>query len=135
MPIGPKRSGSADSMMQYTYLPRLATALSGMTERPWTIFSDARRAGSALAARVSRAAGLDVFGEPFGLGGEQENVEDGPNQFAGKRDIDRITLTVGKFAIGESAWTRPANCSSSASAWVRVPLTRRRRSSAYRTSR
>src|SRR5437762_7150143 len=70
MPIGPKRSGSADSMMQYTYLPRLATALSGMTERPWTIFSDARRAGSALAARVSRAAGLDVFGEPFGLSGD-----------------------------------------------------------------
>src|SRR5437773_2467892 len=69
MPIGPKRSGSADSMMQYTYLPRLPTAASGVTERPWTIFSDARRAGSALAARASRAAGLAVFVEPFGLDG------------------------------------------------------------------
>src|SRR5438094_1660098 len=68
MPIGPKRSGSADSMMQYTYLPRLPTAASGVTERPWTIFSDARRAGSALTARASRAAGLAVL--PFGLDGE-----------------------------------------------------------------
>jgi high affinity Mn2+ porin len=33
-----------------------------------------------------------------GFGGEQEKVEDGPNQVAGTRDIDRITLTVGKFA-------------------------------------
>jgi high affinity Mn2+ porin len=33
-----------------------------------------------------------------GLGGEQERVEDGPNQIAGMRDTDRITLTIGKFA-------------------------------------
>ena len=39
--------------------------------------------------------------QTFGFGGEQETVEDGPNQFAGKRDIDRITLTVGRFAIGD----------------------------------
>lgn len=39
--------------------------------------------------------------QTFGLGGEQETVEDGPNQLAGKRDIDRITLTVGRFAIGD----------------------------------
>jgi high affinity Mn2+ porin len=37
--------------------------------------------------------------QTFGLGGEQETVEDGPNQLAGKRDISRITVTVGKFAI------------------------------------
>ena len=39
--------------------------------------------------------------QTFGLGGEQETVEDGPNQLAGKRDIDRITLTVGRFAVGD----------------------------------
>jgi high affinity Mn2+ porin len=37
--------------------------------------------------------------QTFGLGGEQETIEDGPNQLAGKKDISRITVTVGKFAI------------------------------------
>ncbi|HKI31307.1 MAG TPA: carbohydrate porin [Gemmataceae bacterium] len=37
--------------------------------------------------------------QTWGLGGEQETVEDEPNQIAGKRDIDRITLTVGKFTF------------------------------------
>jgi high affinity Mn2+ porin len=37
--------------------------------------------------------------QTFGLGGEQESVEDGPNQIAGKRDVSRITLTVGKLAV------------------------------------
>jgi len=41
------------------------------------------------------------FRQTFGLGGEQENVEDGPNQLAGKRDIDRVTLTVGRIAVGD----------------------------------
>jgi len=41
------------------------------------------------------------FRQTFGLGGEQETVEDGPNQIAGKRDVDRITLTVGRFAVGD----------------------------------
>lgn len=39
--------------------------------------------------------------QTIGLGGEQEIVEDGPNQLSGKRDIDRITVTVGRFAIGD----------------------------------
>lgn len=39
--------------------------------------------------------------QTFGLGGEQERVDDGPNQLAGKRDIDRITVTVGRFAVGD----------------------------------
>ncbi len=39
--------------------------------------------------------------QTFGLGGEQETVEDGPNQLAGKRDIDRVTITVGRLAIGD----------------------------------
>jgi high affinity Mn2+ porin len=37
--------------------------------------------------------------QTFGLGGEQETVEDGPNQLAGKRDISRITVTAGRFAV------------------------------------
>jgi len=41
------------------------------------------------------------FQQTFGFGGGQETVEDGPNQVAGKRDIDRVTLTVGRFAIGD----------------------------------
>ncbi len=39
--------------------------------------------------------------QTFGLGGEQEEVADGPNQLAGKRDIDRVTLIVGRFAVGD----------------------------------
>jgi high affinity Mn2+ porin len=39
--------------------------------------------------------------QTFGLGGEQEDIADGPNQLSGKRDIDRITLIVGRFGIGD----------------------------------
>ncbi len=42
-----------------------------------------------------------IFRQTFGLGGEQEDVADGPMQLAGKRDIDRVTLTVGRFAVGD----------------------------------
>lgn len=41
------------------------------------------------------------FKQTFGLGGEQEDVPDGPNQIAGKRDIDRVTVVVGRFAVGD----------------------------------
>ena len=41
------------------------------------------------------------FRQTFGLGGEQEDVPDAANQLAGKRDIDRVTLTVGRFAVGD----------------------------------
>lgn len=41
------------------------------------------------------------FRQTFGLGGEQEEVADGPLQLPGKRDIDRVTLTIGRFAIGD----------------------------------
>jgi high affinity Mn2+ porin len=37
--------------------------------------------------------------QTFGLGGEQETMEDGPNQLAGKQDISRITVTAGKFQV------------------------------------
>ena len=39
--------------------------------------------------------------QTFGLGGETESVPDGLNQIAGTRDIDRITISVGKFAVGD----------------------------------
>lgn len=39
--------------------------------------------------------------QTFGFGGGQEDVDDAPNQLAGKRDIDRLTLIVGRFAIGD----------------------------------
>jgi high affinity Mn2+ porin len=42
-----------------------------------------------------------VFRQTFGLGGEQEEVADAPMQLAGKRDIDRITVSVGRFAVGD----------------------------------
>jgi high affinity Mn2+ porin len=37
--------------------------------------------------------------QTFGLGGEQEMIEDSPNQLAGKQDISRITITAGRFAV------------------------------------
>jgi high affinity Mn2+ porin len=37
--------------------------------------------------------------QTFGLGGEQETIEDGPNQIAGKQDVSRLTFTVGKLAV------------------------------------
>lgn len=36
--------------------------------------------------------------QTIGFGGEQETVEDGPLQLAGKQDVSRLTLTVGKFS-------------------------------------
>jgi high affinity Mn2+ porin len=37
--------------------------------------------------------------QTFGLGGEQETIEDGPNQIAGTKDISRITLIAGRLAV------------------------------------
>ena len=37
----------------------------------------------------------------FGLGGEQENINDDQNHVAVKQDISRFTLTVGKFALND----------------------------------
>ena len=36
--------------------------------------------------------------QTIGLGGEQEAVEDGPLQLAGKQDVSRVTLTLGKIS-------------------------------------
>jgi high affinity Mn2+ porin len=37
--------------------------------------------------------------QTFGLGGEQETIEDGPNQLPGQQDISRITVVAGKLAV------------------------------------
>jgi high affinity Mn2+ porin len=37
--------------------------------------------------------------QTFGLGGEQETIENGFNQLAGKQDISRITVTAGKLQV------------------------------------
>jgi high affinity Mn2+ porin len=37
----------------------------------------------------------------LGLGGEQETVDDGQNQLAGKRDVSRLTLVAGKFSLSD----------------------------------
>ena len=37
--------------------------------------------------------------QTWGFGGEQETIPDGPNQLAGKQDISRLTVTVGKFSV------------------------------------
>lgn len=42
-----------------------------------------------------------VLKQTFGLGGAQEDVADAPGQIAGKRDIDRVTVSVGRFAVGD----------------------------------
>jgi high affinity Mn2+ porin len=36
--------------------------------------------------------------QTFGLGGEQEAIEDGPLQLGGKADVSRLTLTIGKIS-------------------------------------
>ncbi len=37
--------------------------------------------------------------QTFGLGGEQETIEDGPNQIAGTKDVSRITVIAGRFSV------------------------------------
>ena len=37
--------------------------------------------------------------QTIGLGGEQETIEDGPNQIAGKQDVSRITITAGRLTV------------------------------------
>jgi high affinity Mn2+ porin len=37
--------------------------------------------------------------QDIGFGGEQETVEDGPVDLAGKRDISRLTFTIGRFGV------------------------------------
>ena len=72
-----------------------STARSALPASP-----TARRRRPARRSRKSRAQRY-YFKQTFGLGGEQEDVADAPNQLPGKRDIDRVTLIVGRFAVGD----------------------------------
>lgn len=47
--------------------------------------------------RLQRA----FFRHMVGLGGDATDVEGAANQFAGKADVDRLVLTVGKFGVGD----------------------------------
>lgn len=40
--------------------------------------------------------------QTFGLGGEQEQVADAPNQLPGKRDVSRLTVTAGRMSVGDA---------------------------------
>src|SRR5439155_17604428 len=39
------------------------------------------------------------FRQTIGFGGEQETIESGYGQMAGKKDISRLTVQVGRFAV------------------------------------
>ncbi len=41
------------------------------------------------------------FQQVFGLGGEQEKIDDGPNQIGEKVDVSRFTFTIGKMAVND----------------------------------
>ena len=43
--------------------------------------------------------------QTFGLGGEQENIESDYGQMAGKKDISRVTVQAGKFAVKDISTT------------------------------
>ena len=47
-------------------------------------------------------ARLFLSGKTIGLDGDMERLEAAPNQFAGVRDIDRITFTAGKMAATDN---------------------------------
>ena len=44
--------------------------------------------------------------QTFGLGGEQEDVPDGPFTLPGKQDVSRLTITVGRLNHGGAFSTR-----------------------------
>jgi high affinity Mn2+ porin len=39
--------------------------------------------------------------QTFGFGGKQEDIADGPNSIAGKQDVNRLTITLGKYAAND----------------------------------
>src|SRR5689334_17845439 len=71
MPIGPKRRGSPDSMMQYTYFPRLAARLISARRPACTTRSDARRS----TGRADLASAFGAPADPFGLAGFAVRVD------------------------------------------------------------
>jgi high affinity Mn2+ porin len=41
------------------------------------------------------------YSHTFGFGGEQEDIKDDLNQIAGKKDVSRLTVTFGRFAVND----------------------------------
>ena len=62
--------------------------------------------------------------QTYGLGGEQETIEDGPNQIVGKEDISRITLIAGKLSVTDFFDKNAYAGNSSAAALTIGPWTR-----------
>ncbi|MGC2774256.1 MAG: carbohydrate porin [Bradyrhizobium sp.] len=85
---------------EFYFNPELAQGfgLSGTLGMAGFPNGEAQKAGAAFPRiRPQRY----YFKQTFGLGGKQEDVADAANQLAGKRDIDRITAIVGRFAVGD----------------------------------
>ncbi|MBP2494065.1 high affinity Mn2+ porin [Methylobacterium sp. PvP062] len=72
--------------------------LSGTTGVAGFVNGEAQKAGAAFPRLRSNRY---FVRQTFGLGGETEDVPDGPNQVATRRDIERITVVAGKFALGD----------------------------------
>ena len=85
---------------EFYFNPEIAQGF-GLTARwDWPDFRTAKRRRPARRSREIRPQRY-YFKQTFGLGGEQEDVADAANQLPGKRDIDRITVIVGRFAVGD----------------------------------
>jgi high affinity Mn2+ porin len=107
----------------FTRYPTTATADLFLAAQPWAntlfVFNPEMAGGTGIsqtngiagfpngeATRVGAIEPTPFFARVYlqqtlGLGGEQEDVADGPNQVAGKRDINRITVRLGKMAAGD----------------------------------
>ena len=100
---GPRRRSSGLRLWQggeFYFDPELAQGfgLNGTLGLAGFPNGEAQKAGAAFPKfRPQRY----YIKQTFGLGGEQEDVADAANQLPGKRDIDRVTLIVGRFAVGD----------------------------------
>lgn len=72
--------------------------LSGTTGVAGFVNGEAQKAGAAFPRLRSNRY---FVRQTFGLGGETEDVPDGPNQVATTRDVERVTVIAGKFALGD----------------------------------
>ncbi|WP_373622474.1 carbohydrate porin [Methylobacterium sp. OAE515] len=72
--------------------------LSGTLGVAGFVNGEAQKAGAAFPRLRSNRY---FVRQTFGLGGETEDVPDGPNQVATRRDIERFTVIAGKFALGD----------------------------------
>jgi high affinity Mn2+ porin len=118
-PLSLKIPGTAP----FTRYPTTATADLFLAAQPWAgtlfVFNPEMAGGTGIsqtngiagfpngeATRVGAIEPTPFFArvylqQTFGLGGEQETVADGPNQVAGTRDVNRITVRLGKMAAGD----------------------------------